>query len=211
MPVFKSGKGQAPGWCELESFEIIELGSGDTHVFERRSEKEKLIVGNGVCQLRFDGQVVDAEEKTTVELVGAEGQFEVTKVTETTTLIRMCGRWGDELGGLGIFRAGPDDQRKGGGDPVDYEKETSFDNHYHDCDEYWIFFEGRGVAVSEGKQYEVGPGDCLATGMGWHHDFAKVFEPVKAVYFETTMEGEKRRGHLWNYTHGEAQPQKNRV
>ena len=104
MPVFKSGKGQAPGWCELESFEIIELGSGDTHVFERRSEKEKLIVGNGVCQLRFDGQVVDAEEKTTVELVGAEGQFEVTKVTETTTLIRMCGRWGDEYKSDGIFR-----------------------------------------------------------------------------------------------------------
>ena len=123
----------------------------------------------------------------------------------------MCGRWSEELGGFGIFQAGPNDNRNGGGDPVDYEKYTAFDNHFHDCDEYWIFFKGRGTAVSEGKHYEVGPGDCLATGMGWHHDFAKVYESIKAVYFETTMEGAKRRGHLWNYKHGKAQPQLDRV
>ena len=211
MPVFKSGKGQALDWCELEFFEIVELNPGDTHVFERESEKEKLIVGNGVCQLRFDGQVVEAEVKTKAELVGGGGQFEVANVTEATTLVRMCGHWGEELGGLGIFQAGPNDNRNGGGDPVDYEKDTAFDSHFHDCDEYWIFFEGRGIAVSEGKHYEVGPGDCLATGMGWHHDFAKVQESIEAVYFETTMEGKKRRGHLWDYEHGKAQPQLDRV
>lgn len=29
-------------------------------------------------------------------------------------------------------------------------------------------------------------------------------------YFETTMMGEKRRGHLWEHTHGKAQPQAER-
>jgi mannose-6-phosphate isomerase-like protein (cupin superfamily) len=94
---------------------------------------------------------------------------------------------------------------------VDYAKETRFDSHYHDCDEYWIVFEGRGVAVSEGRSYEVGPGDCIATGMGHHHDFPQAFEPVRAVYFETTMEGQKRRGHLWDHTHGLAKPKADRT
>ena len=62
------------------------------------------------------------------------------------------------------------------------------------CDEYWILFAGSGVAVSEGKRYEVSAGDCVATGMGHHHDFPVAHEPVRAVYSETTMEGEKRRG-----------------
>ena len=65
--------------------------------------------------------------------------------------------------------------------------------------------------MSEGVTYDVGPGDCIATGMGFHHDFPRVREPVKAVYFETTMEGQKRRGHLWNHTHGTAEPQVDRI
>ena len=95
-------------------------------------------------------------------------------------------------GGSGIFTVANDDGRQDSGDSVDYPKNTGFDNHYHDCDEYWIVFEGRGVAVSEGKSYAAGPGDCIATGMGHHHDFPQVFEPVKAVYFETTLAGQRR-------------------
>ena len=93
------------------------------------------------------------------------------------------------------------------GDPVSYPKATAFDAHYHDCDEYWIIFEGEGVAVSEGIAYDVAPGDCIATGMGHHHDFPQASETVRAVFFETTLKGDKRRGHLWNHTHGPAQPQ----
>ena len=90
-------------------------------------------------------------------------------------------------------------------------KDGSFDCHFHDCDEYWILFAGRGVVVSEGKHYEVGVGDCVATGMGHHHDFPQVFEPVEAVYFETTLERQKCLGHLWNHTYGKAQPRPERV
>lgn len=70
---------------------------------------------------------------------------------------------------------------------------------------------GRGTAVSEGKHYAVGPGDCVATGMGHHHGFPLVAEPVRAVCFETALEGRKRRGHLWNHTHGPAEPRADRV
>jgi len=34
---------------------------------------------------------------------------------------------------------------------------------------------------------------------------------VKAVFFETTLEGKQRTGHLWNHTHGVAQPRLERV
>jgi len=94
---------------------------------------------------------------------------------------------------------------------VEYPKFTNFDSHYHDSDEYWIVFEGLGIAVTEDKSYKVGPGDCIATGMGHHHDFPQVFEPIRAVYFETTLEGLGRQGHLWEHTHGPAQPKENRV
>ena len=67
-------------------------------------------------------------------------------------------------------------------------------------------YEGRGVAYSEGRRYEVGPGDCIATGMGHHHDFTEIFEPVRAVFFETAPEGQRRKGHLWEHTHGPAEP-----
>ena len=60
--------------------------------------------------------------------------------------------------------------------------------------------------VSEGRHYAVGPGDCVATRRGDHHDFPLAPEPVTAVYLETTLRGRRRRGHLWDHTHGPAEP-----
>ena len=211
MPVFVSGRGLAPSWCELEYFEIVELPAGATHTFERIGQKEKLIVGQGQCRLTSAGQTMIADEGANLDLSTADGRSEVLEVFSDTKLIRMCGRWGEETGGSGLFTVEESDAPHDGGDPVGYPKATHFDSHYHDCDEYWILFEGRGIAVSEGVSYEVGPGDCVATGRGHHHDFPQVFEPVKAVYFETTLEGQKRRGHLWNHRHGPAQPKKDRI
>ena len=211
MPVFRSGIGLAPEWCELERFDIVELLPGESHTFERAGEKEKLIVGKGRCRIAMDGKTIAADEGADLDLDGANGRFEVLEVFSEATLIRMYGRWGEETGGCGIFVVSNEDGHPDRGDPVDYPKETGFDNHYHDCDEYWILFQGRGIAASEGKLYEVGPGDCVATGMGHHHDFPRAFEPVKAVFFETTMEGQKRRRHLWDHTHGPAQPRTDRV
>jgi mannose-6-phosphate isomerase-like protein (cupin superfamily) len=195
----------------MEYYEIVELQQGESCLFERLSPKEKLIVAVGHCLVAFEGQRIFAMEKTNVNLRTADGAFKVEGLAPQTTVVRMCGRWGEELGGSGVFRVVRPEQRIERGDPVTYRKETSFDNHYHDCDEYWIVFAGRGVAVSEGKHYEVGPGDCVATGKGHHHDFPIVHEPVSAVFFETTLEGHKRRGHLWDHTHGAAEPDRERI
>ena len=127
-------------------------------------------------------------------------------VETTTVLIRVCGRWGTETGGSGVFTLDNSEPPRNIGDPADYPRTTDFDNHYHDCDEFWILFEGSGLVVSEGVAYEVEAGDCVATRRGHHHDFPRVYETVRGVYVETTLEGEKRVGHLWNHTHGPARP-----
>lgn len=210
MPLIVDGNGPFPHWCELEHYEIVDLADGGSHAFARTGQREKLIVARGQCRLVAPGDQL-LERGAVVDLDSEPGPFAIVEASPGTQLVRMAGRWGEETGGAGIFGVTRAKELGDGGDPVSYPKETRFDNHYHDCDEYWIVLEGRGVAVSEGKSYSVGPGDCVATGMGHHHDFPLVSEPVRAVFFETTLEGRKRRGHLWNHTHGPAEPRTERV
>ena len=210
MPITKSGEDKAPAWCGLKYFEVVHLKAGEARVLARRDKREKIIVGAGSCEICFGDEVVAGEFKTNVDLVDADDHFTVSAPTVPATLVWMCGDWEEETSS-GIFQVGKGDAREDKGDVVNYAKETSFDCHYHDYDEYWIVYEGRGIAVSEGHSYQVGPGDCVATGMGFHHDFPIVHEDVKSVYFETEMEGEGRRGHLWDHTHGVAVPQMERV
>ncbi|MBM3216057.1 hypothetical protein FJZ36_14205 [Candidatus Poribacteria bacterium] len=210
MPVFRSGKGSASSWCEMEFFEILRLDPGTTRVLERVGAKEKLIVAEGECRIRYGSTDIDATGYNNLDLADPGEQFRIDAHT-TTVAVRMAGRWGDEVGGSGLFAGRNSDEPKDPGDKVGYPKRTNFDSHYHDCDEYWILIDGSGVAVSEGKRYEVGPGDCVATGMGFHHDLPVIHEPIRAVFFETTLEGQKRLGHLWNHTHGPAQPRAERV
>jgi mannose-6-phosphate isomerase-like protein (cupin superfamily) len=211
MPVFKSGVGQAPEWCELESFDIVRLNPGQSQVFMRKGPKEKLIVIQGSCDIWANDEKHEAGFGTNLDLNLPGGNFEVTDVKEESVMVRMCGRWGDEIGGSGAFimdaSENPNLERVG----ADYEKNTELDCHYHDGDEYWIISEGRGIVFSEGKLYEVGPGDCLATGMGHMHDFVKVIEPVRGVYFETSLEARKREGHLWPDVHGKPEGKSERV
>ena len=209
MPVFQN-EADRP-WCELRFYEIVELSPGATHTFERRAAKEKLIVGAGKCVISYAGQKVSAEEGTNLDLHEGDAPFVVTDVQSPTTIIHMAGHWGDEVGGSGLFSVKKSDHPQDNGDPHDYAKETNFDRHYHDCDEYWIIFKGSGLAVSENRQYEIKAGDCVATGMGNHHDLPLVHEPVRGVSFETTLEGQTRLGHLWDHTHSTAQPKLDRM
>jgi quercetin dioxygenase-like cupin family protein len=195
-----------PDWCELRGYTISFLPPGGVTRLDAIPEpRDVAIVGRGAVTAAgrsFDEGAILHPDAWPLDLrAGPEG----------ATVIRMVGRWGDDIGGLDLFGVREVDDPRDGGDPVDYPKRTTFDAHFHDCDEYWIIFEGHGVAVSEGIAYVVGPGDCIATGMGHHHDFPEASEPVRAVFFETTMEGEKRRGHLWEHTHGPAHPHPDRV
>jgi mannose-6-phosphate isomerase-like protein (cupin superfamily) len=211
VPVFTSGQGLAPDWCEMSYFEIVTLAPGERRRFECVSPKEKVIVCLGQCRLGTEGDRTVAHAGGNLDRPQTADHWQVDEVTEDTVLVRMCGRWGEVTGACGLFSVQESPAPHDRGDPVPYPKTTNFDSHYHDCDEFWIIWEGRGLAVSEGQFYDVGRGDCIATGMGHHHDFARVHEPVRAVYFETTLERAKRLGHLWEHTHGSARPHPDRI
>jgi mannose-6-phosphate isomerase-like protein (cupin superfamily) len=86
------------------------------------------------------------------------------------------------LTAAGIFRV----PREGG----------RFDRHYHDCDEYWLIYRGRARVLSEGIEYDVGPGDIVCTQTGEEHDVLVIYEDLEAFFLEDTLPAGGRTGHL---------------
>lgn len=80
--------------------------------------------------------------------------------------------------------------------------------HYHDADEIWFIIEGRARVVSEGQEYEIGPGDLLCTGMGDEHGTLTIHEDLVGFFLESRLEGLKRPGHLHREEHGEPVPRR---
>jgi len=72
--------------------------------------------------------------------------------------------------------------------------------HYHDFDEYWLFIEGTttvSLRSEDGttKQYQVGPGDLIATPKGVEHGHAPK-TPTRYVQFSSKVGPGSRPGHL---------------
>ncbi len=103
MPVFKSGPGLAPAWCEMTYFEIVELHPGARHAFTWIGRKEKVIVGKGRCRVSVAGRSMDVERGAQLDLRAAEEALVVVEVLADTTLVRMCGHWGGNAWGLWSF------------------------------------------------------------------------------------------------------------
>jgi mannose-6-phosphate isomerase-like protein (cupin superfamily) len=208
VPVFRADQ-TPPNWCELRSFQIVDLADGASIVCRRTQPRERMLMTLGTIQLvRHDGSVV-LKENQFLDLDVDEWQL--TGCSPRAQIVRLSGTWGGEVAGCGIFRVTNQENPVNIGDPVDYPKTTSVDAHYHDCDEYWILLEGAATTVVGGRHMPVTVGECVPIGMGHHHDMPLVTAAVKAVFFETTLEGAKRVGHLWNHTHGPARPMPERI
>ena len=87
-----------------------------------------------------------------------------------------------EVTSAGIFRV----PREGG----------RFDCHYHDCNEYWLVFQGKARIRSEGTEYYVRRGDIVCTKAGDEHDVLEVYEDLEAFWFEDATPPGGRIGHL---------------
>ncbi len=209
MTVFRSNQ-KPPAWCELQEFEIFPLARDDVVARKPATQSERLIGTFGTCQLRRGNKTLLLKEGQFVDIDTGAGEWTMSGHADQAQFVRLVGAWGDDISGCGIFRVRrSDDSNKG--DPVNYPKHTSIDRHYHDCDEYWIILEGAGEVVVDDRHAHVEIGDCLCIGTGHPHDFPLIESDVKAVFFETTLYGRKRTGHLWNHTHGPAQPMPGRV
>ena len=209
MPVFREGETPS-AWCELESFSIVDAVPGSTAEARRRSEKERVLVTRGSAQIQAGGGSQVLRDGQFFDVPGIDA-WTVIASPRGAQWVRLSGRWGSELGGCGVFHAQNVPDPVDVGDPVPYAKTTTIDSHYHDCDEYWIVLEGAGTVVVGDRHLKVAPGDCIPIGMGHHHDLPLVSEAVRAVYFETTLQRQKRTGHLWNHTHGRAEPVPERI
>lgn len=195
MPVIREGGEAHPEWCELYDYSIVNVEGAYT--WETAHPSRRLVVVDGehtvVAKSATRGTSIEIETEGPV-LIEGDGR-----------VVLLEGAWGADCGGSGLFGVGPSTEPDRKGDTWDYRKNTDFDRHYHDCDEYWIVVDGAATVVTEGVHFDVAVGDCVATRMGDHHDVALVESRMGGVFFETTMRGRRRRGHLWNHTHGEPQ------
>jgi mannose-6-phosphate isomerase-like protein (cupin superfamily) len=109
-------------------------------------------------------------------------QFDLKEDLVVTRFLGVDSRpsWSD-VTSAGIFAVAPDGK---------------FDRHFHDCDEYWLFFEGRGVVTVGETRYAVEAGDIVCTPIGVEHDVVAVVETLKAFWFEGATAPGGRLGHL---------------
>ena len=213
MPIIRNYQYKdMPAWAELKRYERMYLLPGKVLELEEKEYPKAAVF----C---LSGSITVREGDTQVTLtLGQAYEFKGHKVSitaqpyyfcEKASFMYMSGTW--VTASFNMFHAEIFENPKNEGTPCDYYRNCSFDNHYHDFDEYWILWEGHGVAWTEGKPYEVGPGDCVATGIGWHHDFPIAHDHVLAVTVETEGTGLNREGHLWEQVHGKAVPHLDRV
>jgi len=192
MPVVNISE-KFPDWCEVKKFEIHLIGGSQISIYNPDYQKSVVIVLEGSVTAR-----VNSESKI---IKSGESVFAINEPIlldgTDARIMAIFGDWGENIGGIGIFWVEKSDNPINPGTSANYLRNSSFDNHYHDCDEYWIVYKGKGIAYSEGIAYEVKQGDCIVTAKGEHHDFPVVHETVWSVFFETTMGGQERRGHLW--------------
>ncbi|MBS7707714.1 cupin domain-containing protein [Chelatococcus asaccharovorans] len=212
MPVYRHDEAPPP-WCELKAFEIIDLKPEDAVSRRRSHARTRLLCTLGTAQVFAGGGsfVLKEGQFADLDLLGGDKGWQVKPGSPAAQVVALSGDWGKDLGGCGIFRVAEDPAATNAGDPVNYPKKTRVDSHYHDCDEYWILLEGRATVVVGDQTMDMRPGDCVSIGMGHHHDMPLAPEPIKAVFFETTLQRDKRIGHLWNHTHGIAEPHPERI
>lgn len=187
----------------MEYYEIASLRTNQTGMFRRRNVKERICVVQGSGRLKYEDAIRELCASRFYDIPKPVRQYSIQSRTEGAIVVRVTRRWGDQIGSSGVFTLDKCDMPANAGDPVAYPWNTDFDCHYHHCDEYWILVAGRGVVMTEHRLHLVEPGVCVATRMGTHTDFPLVYEKVMGVYFETTLRGRKRPGHLWTHTHWE--------
>lgn len=189
-----------PAWSDVKSFSLHDVGLHAERL-ATVGHRGRLLVTSGSCQVRQGARSQVLREGQFVALDKGSAMLTANSPAQA---ILFDGTWGDELGGCGLFRAENVTQPADRGDLVSYPKRTNIDAHYHDCQEFWLLLEGEAGVVVDGQHLSMRPGDCLPIPMGAMHDMPDAPKPVKAVYFETTLRGQKRTGHLWKHTHGPA-------
>lgn len=209
MPVAKKwNSGSLPAWSKIKKYEMITMYEDD--VVKIENPWPKLIIWTGYSKLIL---IENGEEKLLLqntvyetEIRELELRYKPRFFCEKNEIVLVYGDWQKAAPANFLVHECVDKLpcNRGTQDALLTYRNTNFDNHYHDFDEYWLILEGRGVAFSEGQFYSVGPGDLVLTQAGVNHDFPIVHTPISALAVEVGPVESERKGHLWEWRDGVA-------
>lgn len=210
---------ELPQWSSLKLFEKVCFHQGESVRVNKEVEKLAFVVLTGTCEVEEGGEktIVNVNEVYKAEKpdIKIRGIFKPPFFfIKNVDILIVGGNWKDaDINPfmVNISDIPSNESALGVGTPCDYYRNTNFDHHYHDFDEFWIVYSGSGAVQEDGIFYEVQEGDCLATGAGHHHDFPIAHGLVKALAIEVCPEGNQRHGHLWEQVHGKAIPDMDKV
>ncbi len=197
MPVFNCKKELPPKESEVDIIKILRLQNNDFYSINDHRQKEVVFTLTGGIEIITENSSEISEAGSFKKYYFDIDKIKKIKVNSDSVLVRVGGDWNEKHGSYGIFTLKESENPENIGDPVDYIRNTTFDNHFHDCDEFWIIVDGAGEIVTEGKRYKVNQADCIYTKAGDHHDFPIVEKEIKGIWFETSLTGKMREGHLW--------------
>ena len=201
MPLLKISENKFPKWSEVKKIDRIILEPESSTKIVKSFSKYALFVMSGECTIKVNDYEKLFQEDDS--LFSDRKNILIKSLNRKIELVMIEGTWKNEIGDSAVFRMSKHSVPCNIGDPVDYPRTNDFDNHYHDFDEFWIILQGSGLAVSEGVKYKFSGGDIITTRICDHHDLPEVYEDIHGIYFETSLRGQKRLGHLWTHTHGE--------
>jgi mannose-6-phosphate isomerase-like protein (cupin superfamily) len=76
------------------------------------------------------------------------------------------------------------------------ERNGRFDRHHHDCDEYWLIYQGSARILVGDHEYVITRGDIVCIETGLDHDVLEIYEPIEAFWFEGPLDPGGQAGHL---------------
>lgn len=214
MPVIHNfNYNEIPAWAQLKKWEIYKLPLGHTVTID---------TGYSRCGVYLmNGNITVDDGKERVQLWRRMGQdvkqihlFHSGKITvevsaddnwwNENTIAVYSGDWTDEdHPKMGGFECSNNERPYNHGDPVDYPFFTTFPNHYHEYDEYFLIMRGRGIFMDDGVLYNVEPGDLVATRRGVHHQVVACWDDVMICSeFGSRLGGQMRPYFLYEHTHG---------
>jgi mannose-6-phosphate isomerase-like protein (cupin superfamily) len=205
MPLVAHGE-DFPGWSKVQRYREFAVAPDQKLAIAATRPSARLLTMAGMCIAQSGRRRTALWPQQFLDLTPGSKGFEVLGTRQDCQLMLFEGDWGEEVGACGVYEIFPSAKNPNRGDPVEYEKSTTFDSHYHDFDEYWMILTGACEVVIDQTHFDAGPGDCVAIGMGHHHDMAHITGSVKFGFFQTIPEGTGRSGHLWEHTHGIAKP-----
>jgi len=211
MPVIKNFRYEdLPEWCELRRYERMVIKKGEKKEITTGFSKAAVMAVSGPLTITCGNKKVDINDADGVSSVEGvvldSGAFTVEFRVgpgfwmDRAVFYVFSGDW--QWAKVARFRVDRVDEPENPGDPADYFRNTCFDNHYHDYDEYWLLLQGGGVVQTEGMLYEVAPGDLVATKRGQHHDFPVAHAFTMCLGFKSRMGEPGRMGFNWVHTHG---------